>query len=54
VQRQVTVGAFDLQWLTAQALGDPRALATLPIAYRDMAAGDFDRIGPLVLATRTR
>ncbi|HVJ03355.1 MAG TPA: alpha/beta fold hydrolase [Sphingomonas sp.] len=54
VQRRVTVGAFDLQWLTSRALGDPRALATLPVAYREMAAGDFGRIGPLVLATRTR
>jgi pimeloyl-ACP methyl ester carboxylesterase len=53
-QRQVTIGAFDLQWLTAQALGDPRALATLPITYREMAAGDFNRIGPLALAARTR
>lgn len=51
-QRQVTIGAFDLQWLTAQALGDPRALATLPIAYREMAGGDFRRVGPLVLASR--
>jgi len=48
----VVIGAFDLQWLTAQALGDPRALATLPIAYREMAGGNFDRVGPLVLASR--
>lgn len=53
-QRQVTIGAFDLQWLTAQAISDPRALATLPIAYREMAAGDFRRIGPLALMSRTR
>lgn len=53
-QRQVTIGAFDLQWLTAQALGDPRALATLPIAYREMAAGDFSRIASLALVSRTR
>lgn len=52
--RKLAIGAFDLQWLTAQALGDPRALATLPIAYREMAAGDFGRVGPLILASRTR
>lgn len=52
--RRVTIGAFDLQLLTAQALGDPRLLATLPIAYREMAAGKFERIGPAVLMLRTR
>lgn len=54
VERKIVIGAFDLQWLTAQALGDPRALATLPIAYREMASGDFSRIGPLALASRTQ
>jgi pimeloyl-ACP methyl ester carboxylesterase len=52
--RQVTIGEFDLQWLTAQALGDPRLLATLPIAYREMAAGKFERVAPAVLMMRTR
>ncbi|HEY0624327.1 alpha/beta fold hydrolase [Sphingomonas sp.] len=52
--RAVTIGEFDLQLLTAQALGDPRLLATLPIAFREMAAGKFDRIGPAVLTMRTR
>lgn len=51
---EVTIGAFDLQLLTAQALGDPRLLATLPIAYREMATGRFERIGPAVLMMRTR
>lgn len=50
--RRVTIGAFDLQLLTAQALGDPRLLATLPIAYREMADGKFERIGPAVLMMR--
>ena len=54
VERELVIGAFDLQWLTAQALGDPRALATVPIAYREMAAGDFSRIGPLALVSRTQ
>lgn len=51
---EVTIGAFDLQWVTAQALGDPRALATLPAAYRRMATGDFSGIAPVVLAFRSR
>jgi pimeloyl-ACP methyl ester carboxylesterase len=50
----VTIGAFDLQWITAQALGDPRALPTIPAAYREMAAGDFRRVAPLVLLRRAR
>jgi pimeloyl-ACP methyl ester carboxylesterase len=51
---KLTIGAFDLQWITAQALADPRALATLPAAYREMASGDFGRIAPLVLLRRAR
>jgi pimeloyl-ACP methyl ester carboxylesterase len=50
----VTIGAFDLQWITAQALADPRAIVTLPAAYREMAAGDFRRIAPLVVLRRAR
>ncbi|MFL9841114.1 alpha/beta fold hydrolase [Sphingomonas sp. ST-64] len=52
-QQKVVIGAFDVQWLTAQAIADPRAMATLPVAFREMAAGDFSRIGPLVLAARS-
>jgi pimeloyl-ACP methyl ester carboxylesterase len=51
---RVTISAFDLQWITAQALSDPRAIATLPAAYREMAAGDFKRIAPLVLLRKAR
>jgi pimeloyl-ACP methyl ester carboxylesterase len=50
----VTVGVFDVQWLTTQALADPRAIATLPAAYREMAAGDFRRIATLALMARAR
>lgn len=50
----VTIGAFDVQWLTAQALADPRAMATLPAAYREMTAGDFTRIATLVVMSRAR
>ncbi|WP_348009728.1 alpha/beta hydrolase [Roseateles sp.] len=48
----LVMGALDLQWVIAQVIGDPRALATLPAAAREMAAGDFRRIGPLALLLR--
>ncbi len=50
----VGVGAFDVQWLVAQALGDPRALATLPAAVREMAAGRFTSIAQLAVIRRSR
>ncbi|MCA1714792.1 MAG: alpha/beta fold hydrolase, partial [Gammaproteobacteria bacterium] len=50
----VTIGAFDVKWITAQALGDPRALATLPAAYRRMEQGDFSAFAPIALAFRKR
>jgi pimeloyl-ACP methyl ester carboxylesterase len=48
----LVLGALDLQWVIAQVIGDPRALATLPAAAREMSAGDFRRIGPLALQLR--
>ncbi|MEO8000722.1 MAG: alpha/beta fold hydrolase [Arenimonas sp.] len=48
----VVIGALDLQLLTIQALGNPRAIQTLPAAYRKMAGGDFSAIAPLVLMYR--
>jgi pimeloyl-ACP methyl ester carboxylesterase len=50
----VVIGAFDLQWVTALALGDPRLIRTLPAAYRRMASGDFTDIAPIVAACRAR
>ncbi len=50
----VVVGSFDLQWVTAHALGDPRLLRTLPAAYRQMANGDFTTIARIVAAHRAR
>jgi pimeloyl-ACP methyl ester carboxylesterase len=50
----ITLGAFDVQWITAQALGDPRALVTLPAAYREMAEGNFQRIAQTALVLRSR
>jgi pimeloyl-ACP methyl ester carboxylesterase len=51
---RVAIGKFDVQWLTAQALGDPRSAATLPAAYLEMEAGDFRRIAQLVAVQRSR
>jgi pimeloyl-ACP methyl ester carboxylesterase len=50
----ITLGAFDVQWITAQALGDPRAIATLPAAVREMAGGDFQRVAQTALMLRSR
>lgn len=50
----LTLGAFDVQWVTAQVLDDPRALATLPAAYQRMAEGDFSAFAPLALMARRR
>jgi pimeloyl-ACP methyl ester carboxylesterase len=50
----IALGAFDIQWITAQALGDPRTLATLPAAVREMARGDFQRVAQIALMLRSR
>jgi pimeloyl-ACP methyl ester carboxylesterase len=50
----LSLGAFDVQWIAAQALGDARLLATLPAAFRGMARGNFDRIGQIALVRRSR
>lgn len=50
----IALGAFDVQWITAQALGDPRALATLPAAVREMAGGNFQRVAHTALMLRAR
>lgn len=49
----VALSGFDLQWLTAQALADPRHLAKVPAAYREMKAGDFKRMATLALILRS-
>jgi pimeloyl-ACP methyl ester carboxylesterase len=50
----VTVGSFDVQWITAQALADPRLLPTLPQAFREMAEGRFERIAQIAIIRRSR
>ncbi|HPW32762.1 MAG TPA: alpha/beta fold hydrolase [Arenimonas sp.] len=50
----ISIGAFDVQWLTVQALDNPRTIATLPAAYRKMEKGDFQSIAQLALMFRKR
>lgn len=50
----VVIGPFDIMLLVAQAGGDPRGLAGMPAAFRRMAAGDYQAIAPLVMATRAQ
>jgi pimeloyl-ACP methyl ester carboxylesterase len=50
----VVLGAFDVQWITAHALGDPRLIATLPSAYRQMAQGNFEAIAQVALVRRSQ
>jgi pimeloyl-ACP methyl ester carboxylesterase len=53
-QTTVVLGPFDVQWITAQALGDPRLVPTLPAAFREMAQGRFERIAQIALVRRSR
>ena len=50
----VGIGPFDVQWIIAQAIGDPRMLASLPAAVRAMARGDFTGIARIIAARRSR
>jgi pimeloyl-ACP methyl ester carboxylesterase len=50
----VAIGAFDVQWIVSNALGDPRALATLPSALREMQSGDFRRVAQIAVLRRER
>ena len=53
-QTAVALGAFDVQWIVAQALGDPRLVATMPAAFREMAQGKFERMAHIALVRRSR
>lgn len=50
----VTIGPFDVQLLTAEVLGDPRLVATLPAAFEQMAAGRFESFAQVVAVRRSR
>lgn len=51
---EISIGVLDLQWITANALANPQAIATLPAAYRKMAQGDFSAFAPIALRYRQR
>ncbi|WP_181373248.1 alpha/beta fold hydrolase [Massilia glaciei] len=50
----VVIVPCDVQWVIAQVIGDPRALATLPAAVHEMHGGDFRRVAQMSLALRPR
>lgn len=50
----VVLGAFDIQWIVSQALGDPRLLPTIPAAVRQMASGNFASIAAVAAVRRAR
>ena len=50
----IVLGSFDVQWIVSQALGDPRLVATLPSAIREMRDGDFRRIAQIAMLRRER
>lgn len=49
----IVLGKFDVQLIVAQAIGDPRALAGLPAAIREMASGNYRAMGQLAYAYRS-
>jgi pimeloyl-ACP methyl ester carboxylesterase len=50
----IALGAFDVQWITTEALGDSRLVATLPAVFREMAGGDFTRMAQIAVVRRSR
>ena len=51
-QVQITVGKFDLQFLTAQSLGSRNAMRMLPRNFEAMSKGDFSFLGRASLQMR--
>lgn len=50
----VTIGAFDVQWLTAGSIGSSRILSQLPFLFEQLSAGEYSIIAPFVLGGRSR
>lgn len=50
----IVLGAFDVQWIVSQALGDPRSLVTLPSAIRELLGGNFQRFAQIAILRRER
>jgi pimeloyl-ACP methyl ester carboxylesterase/catechol 2,3-dioxygenase-like lactoylglutathione lyase family enzyme len=49
---QVTVGKFDLQWMTAQALSNREGIRKLPAKILALRKGDFRPLGEFAIAAR--
>jgi pimeloyl-ACP methyl ester carboxylesterase len=49
----LAIGKWDLQYLTADAMGRTRTARKLPLLYYTMSQGDFSRVAPLVRAMRS-
>lgn len=50
----VTIGKFDIQWLTAGSIGNSQILSQLPSIYERLDAGDYASIAPFVASSRLR
>jgi pimeloyl-ACP methyl ester carboxylesterase len=48
----ITIGAYDLQLVTANGLGNVPFLRALPIRYLDMASGDYSWLAEQVIRVR--
>jgi pimeloyl-ACP methyl ester carboxylesterase len=51
--RLVTIGKWDLQRLTAEAMGRTQTAKSLPLLYYEMSQGDFSRVARAVVQMRT-
>lgn len=50
----ITLGAFDVQWLTAGSIGSSQILDELPFLFDRLMSGDYSIIAPFVASSRTR
>jgi pimeloyl-ACP methyl ester carboxylesterase len=50
----LTIGRFDVQWLTAGSIGSSEILAQLPAIFDRLEAGEYSTIAPFVAASRSR
>jgi pimeloyl-ACP methyl ester carboxylesterase/predicted DCC family thiol-disulfide oxidoreductase YuxK len=50
--RSVTIGRFDIEYLTAMGLADTRLVALLPRWYEEMSRGDFSALSETPLLAR--
>jgi pimeloyl-ACP methyl ester carboxylesterase len=50
----LTIGKFDVQWLTAGSIGNRLVLSQLPTIFERLVAGDYASIAQFVAGSRTR